>query len=72
MQALKALILEKLGKVEEASELALRAKAANPLDDITLNTLQTVFQRLKMCAYLFRRFSLIFWCSCADLGSVVC
>lgn len=51
LQALKALILEKLGKVEEASELALRAKAANPVDDITLNTLQSVFQRLNMCAY---------------------
>jgi hypothetical protein len=49
---LKALILEKLGKLEEASELALRAKSANPLDDVTLNTLQTVFQRLNMRAYL--------------------
>lgn len=46
--ALKALILEKLGKLDEALELALRAKAANPLDDLTLNTLQTVFQRLNM------------------------
>ncbi|KAG0563622.1 hypothetical protein KC19_8G046000 [Ceratodon purpureus] len=46
--ALKALILEKLGKVDEASELALRAKSFNPLDDITLNTLQTVLQRLNM------------------------
>lgn len=60
MQALKALILEKLGKLEEASEIALRAKSANPLDDITLNTLQTVFQRLNMCAYFFLRVSLIF------------
>lgn len=46
--ALKALILEKLGKLDEALELALRAKAANPLDDLTLNTLQTVFQRLNI------------------------
>ena len=59
MQALKALILEKLGKLEEATELALRAKAANPLDDLTLNTLQTVFQRLNMRAYLFLWVSLI-------------
>lgn len=59
MQALKALILEKLGKQEEASELALRAKSVNPVDDITLNTLQTVFQRLNMCTYCFLRVSLI-------------
>lgn len=49
LQSLKALVLEKLGKTDEASALALRAKATNPSDDITLTTLQTVFQRLNNC-----------------------
>lgn len=56
LQSLKALVLEKLGKTDEASALALRAKATNPSDDITLTTLQTVFQRLNNCMIFFWSF----------------
>ncbi|XP_072997534.1 N-terminal acetyltransferase B complex auxiliary subunit NAA25 isoform X1 [Typha latifolia] len=50
--ALKALILEKMGKPDEALSMCLNAKEllcsdnAVHIDDLTLNTLQIVFQRL--------------------------
>lgn len=52
MQALKALILERMGKLEEALSVCINAKELlykNDLiliDDLTLSTLQIVFQRL--------------------------
>lgn len=55
MQALKALILERMGKAEEALSICLNAKEllyANEsvlIDDLTLSTLQIVFQRLDHC-----------------------
>lgn len=50
--ALKALILERMGKLEEALSICLEAKellhknATLLLDDLTLSTMQIVFQRL--------------------------
>ncbi|KZV25766.1 phagocyte signaling-impaired protein [Dorcoceras hygrometricum] len=51
--ALKALILERMGKNEEALSICLNAKeilltkdSSNVIDDLTLSTLQIVFQRL--------------------------
>lgn len=44
--SLKALVLERMGKPDEALPLCLNAKDANPVDDLTLSTLQIVFQRL--------------------------
>eukprot|EP01018_Ginkgo_biloba_P000164 Gb_27006 [translate_table: standard] len=44
--ALKALVLERMGKPDEALPLCLNAKDAGPVDDLTLSTLQIVFQRL--------------------------
>ncbi|KAH9570262.1 hypothetical protein CY35_02G031200 [Sphagnum magellanicum] len=44
--ALKALVLERLGKDEEAADLCDQAKASGPVDEFTLTTLQLVFQRL--------------------------
>ncbi|XP_073144284.1 N-terminal acetyltransferase B complex auxiliary subunit NAA25 isoform X1 [Henckelia pumila] len=51
--ALKALILERMGKNEEALSVCLNAKeillksdSSNVIDDLTLSTLQIVFQRL--------------------------
>ncbi|GLJ38445.1 hypothetical protein SUGI_0782890 [Cryptomeria japonica] len=44
--ALKALVLERMGKLEESLPLCLNAKDAGPVDDLTLSTLQIVFQRL--------------------------
>lgn len=52
MQALKALILERMGKTEEALSVCINAKDllykndAFLIDDLTLSTLQIVFQRL--------------------------
>lgn len=55
-QALKALILERMGKDEEALSVCLNAKeilCTNDsnvfVDDLTLSTLQIVFQRLDHC-----------------------
>lgn len=59
VQALKALILERMGKPDEALSVCLNAKEllyANDsllMDDLTLSTLQIVFQRLDHCQYLF-------------------
>jgi predicted Zn-dependent protease len=47
--ALKALVLERLGKDEEAADLCEQAKASGPVDEFTLTTLQLVFQRLHKC-----------------------
>lgn len=44
--SLKALVLERMGKPDEALPLCLNAKDASPVDDLTLSTLQIVFQRL--------------------------
>ncbi|KAJ0084133.1 hypothetical protein Patl1_30998 [Pistacia atlantica] len=50
--ALKALVLERMGKFDEALSVCLNAKEvlykndANLMDDLTLSTLQIVFQRL--------------------------
>ena len=55
MQALKALILERMGKAEEALSVCLNAKDqlytndSVLIDDLTLSTLQIVFQRLDHC-----------------------
>lgn len=57
MQALKALILERMGKLEEALPICLTAKEqlqSNDsvyIDDLTLSTLQIVFHRLDQCLY---------------------
>lgn len=59
MQALKALILERMGKADEALSVCLNAKEllyTNDfalIDDLTLSTLQIVFQRLDHCQYKF-------------------
>lgn len=51
-QALKALILERMGKPDEALSVCLSAKEllytndSILIDDLTLSTLQIVFQRL--------------------------
>ena len=55
LQALKALILERMGKPEEALSVCLNAKEllhtndAVLMDDLTLSTMQIVFQRLDHC-----------------------
>lgn len=55
--ALKALVLERMGKPEEAFEVSLNAKQflytndSLLIDDLTLSTLQIVFQRLDHCQY---------------------
>lgn len=55
MQALKALILERMGKLEEALAVCMNAKDllykndSLLIDDLTLSTLQIVFQRLDHC-----------------------
>lgn len=43
---LKALVLERMGKAEEALTLCEQAKTSGPIDDLTLSTLQIVYQRL--------------------------
>lgn len=43
---LKALVLERMGKTEEAFTLCEQAKRFGPTDDLTLSTLQIVYQRL--------------------------
>lgn len=56
-QALKALILERMGKAEEALSVCLNAKEllynndSVLMDDLTLSTLQIVFQRLDHCQF---------------------
>lgn len=55
LQALKALILERMGKPDEAFSVCLNAKEllftneSLLMDDLTLSTLQIVFQRLDHC-----------------------
>jgi N-terminal acetyltransferase B complex non-catalytic subunit len=55
MQALKSLILERMGKSDEALSVCLNAKEllykndSLLMDDLTLSTLQIVFQRLDRC-----------------------
>lgn len=55
LQALKALVLERMGKPDEALSVCLNAKEllytndSLLMDDLTLSTLQTVFQRLDHC-----------------------
>ena len=57
LQALKALILERMGKSEEALSLCLEAtellhkNVTLLMDDLTLSTLQIVFQRLGRCKF---------------------
>lgn len=57
LQALKALILERMGKADEALSVCLSAKEllytndSVLMDDLTLSTLQIVFQRLDHCQY---------------------
>lgn len=60
VQAMKALILERMGKNEEALSVCLNAKeilCTNDcnvfVDDLTLSTLQIVFQRLDHCKFSF-------------------
>ena len=59
MQALKALILERMGKPDEALSVCLNAKEllhtndSILIDDLTLSTLQIVFQRLAHCQYMY-------------------
>ncbi|KAI5079570.1 hypothetical protein GOP47_0005049 [Adiantum capillus-veneris] len=43
---LKALVLERLEKAEEALALCEQAKASEPIDDLTLSALQVVYHRL--------------------------
>ncbi|KAH7301648.1 hypothetical protein KP509_23G036000 [Ceratopteris richardii] len=43
---LKALVLERMGKTDEALDLCKQAKESEPIDDLTLSTLQIVYQRL--------------------------
>lgn len=58
-QALKGLILERMGKLDEALSVCINAKellftnASVLIDDLTLSTLQIVFQRLDHCQYMF-------------------
>lgn len=58
LQALKALILERMGKADEALSVCLSAKEllhtndSVLMDDLTLSTLQIVFQRLDHCQFL--------------------
>lgn len=49
VQALKALVLERIGKSEEALLLCQQARDSGPVDELTLNTLQTVYNRLHLC-----------------------
>ncbi|KAL0419191.1 UNVERIFIED_CONTAM: N-terminal acetyltransferase B complex auxiliary subunit NAA25, partial [Sesamum radiatum] len=65
--ALKALILERMGKNEEALSVCLNAKeilCTNDsnvfVDDLTLSTLQIVFQRLDHCLCLLSFYSVNF------------
>lgn len=59
LQALKALILERMGKSDEALSVCLSAKellVTNDsvlMDELTLSTLQIVFQRLDHCQCIF-------------------
>ncbi|KAG6541822.1 hypothetical protein Mapa_016838 [Marchantia paleacea] len=46
--ALKALVLERIGKPDEALVLCKHAKDTGPVDDLTLSTLQMVYSRLKL------------------------
>ncbi|EFJ28002.1 hypothetical protein SELMODRAFT_7955, partial [Selaginella moellendorffii] len=43
---LKALVLERLGKPDEALALCRQAKDMQPIDDMTLKALQLVYHRL--------------------------
>lgn len=69
MQALKALILERMGKPDEAFSACLNAKEllysddSAIMDDLTLSTLQIAFERLNHCKFtiLFEMYCL---CSC--------
>lgn len=66
LQALKALILERMGKAEEALSVCLNAKEllynndSVLMDDLTLSTLQIVFQRLDHCQSDLYCFELFF------------
>ncbi|KAL2622376.1 hypothetical protein R1flu_002581 [Riccia fluitans] len=46
--ALKALVLERTGKPDEAVTLCTQAKETKPVDDLTLSTLQLVYSKLKL------------------------
>lgn len=46
LAALKGLVLERTGRPEEALALCQQAKEKGPVDDLTLNALQIVYQRL--------------------------
>jgi hypothetical protein len=46
--ALKALVLERTGKSDEALLLCQQARDSGPVDELTLNTLQTVYNRLHL------------------------
>ncbi|KAL3691655.1 hypothetical protein R1sor_005306 [Riccia sorocarpa] len=46
--ALKALVLERTGKPDEAVALCTQAKDTKPVDDLTLSTLQLVYSKLKL------------------------
>lgn len=65
-QALKALILERMGKPEESLGICLEAKEllqsnnSVHVDDLTLSTLQIVFQRLDHCLSK-SLFFVVFW-----------
>lgn len=69
VQALKALILERMGKPDEALSACLNAKEllysddSALMDDLTLSTLQIAFERLnhRKCTHVFEMYSL---CSC--------
>lgn len=60
LQALKALIHERMGKPDEALTVCLDAKEllykddSSLMDDLTLSTLQIVFQRLDHCKCVLR------------------
>jgi predicted Zn-dependent protease len=60
--ALKALVLERLGKDEEAADLCEQAKASGPVDEFTLTTLQLVFQRLHKCMSQYPQIYTLFTC----------
>lgn len=67
VQSLKALVLERMGKSDEALSVCLSAKEqlhsndSALMDDLTLSTLQIVFQRLGHCQYFQ-----ISTCSCCS------
>ncbi|MCO5596839.1 hypothetical protein L7F22_050909 [Adiantum nelumboides] len=46
LTVLKALVLERMEKAEEALALCEQAKASEPIDDLTLSALQIVYHRL--------------------------